>query len=224
MARVTPIPDAGATVVVVAGGTGVVGSEVVRRLVADGLRVVVPTRHPETHEAPFGARLVGVDWEHPTGLRDVLAEPGWRPRAAVAALGGWWIGPQLVDVTPSDWRAILDSHLTAHWLAVRALAPVLVGPDPAYVLLGGAAATDPMPGSGPINVTGAAQRMLMRVLRAEEVGRRVRFAEVNVRAAVRGDERNLEPDRTVAPREVADAVARVLAAPSTGPVVEVTPG
>ncbi|MCB2176988.1 MAG: hypothetical protein KQH57_14345 [Actinomycetales bacterium] len=213
---------ADAPVVVVAGGTGLVGGAVVDRLVGAGMRVVLPTRGAGPAEPPPGVRVVpGVDWERPDALTSVLDEPGWAPRAAVAALGGWWLGPQLVDVEPDTWRSILESHLTSHWLAARALAPRLAGPDPVYVTLGGAAATEAMPGSGPINVTGAGQRMLLHVLRAEEIGQRVRFHEVSVGAAVRGDDRNLDPADTVDRREVASAVARVLADAGSPAVVEV---
>lgn len=213
---------ADAPVVVVAGGTGLVGGAVVERLAGAGARVVVPTRAAGPAHPPPGVRVVpGVDWEHPDTLASVLDEPGWAPSAAVAALGGWWLGAELVDVAPDTWRAILESHLTSHWLAVRALAPRLVGPDPAYVMLGGAAATEAMPGSGPVNVTGAGQRMLLHVLRAEEIGRRVRFHEVSVGAAVGGDHRNLDPASTVDRRDVAAAVARVLTDAGAPAVVEV---
>ncbi len=208
-------------VVVVAGGTGLVGAAVVARLVGDGVRVVVPSRSSGT--TIEGARAVMVDWDHPEPLLSLLGEPGWQPRAVVAAIGGWWLGPDLVDIEPSTWRALIESHLTAHWLVARSLAPVLMGADPAYVMLGGAAATDPMPGSGPINVTGAAQRMMLEVLRGEAIGRRVRFTEVNVRAAVRGDDRNLDPAESVTREAVADMVAQALADPSSPAVLEVAP-
>lgn len=210
-------------VVVVAGGTGLVGGAVVERLVADGARVVVPTRGPAPHGLPAEARVVpGVDWEHPGALLAALGEPGWAPHAAVVALGGWWLGPQLVDLDLATWRSMLESHLTSHWLAARVLAPVLVGPDPVYVMLGGAAATEPMAGSGPVNVTGAGQRMLLRVLRAEPIGQRVRLHEVSVGAAVADDDRNLDPEQTVDRRRVAAAVATVLSDPRSPEVVEVT--
>lgn len=212
-------------VVVVAGGTGLVGGAVARHLAGLGSRVVVPSRssHPDEPSAR-GVRVVpGVDWDRPDALLAVLAEPGWAPTAVVAALGGWWLGPQLVDVDPGVWRAILESHLTSHWLAARALAPRLVGPDPVYVTLGGAAATEAMPGSGPVNVTGAGQRMMLQVLRAEQIGERVRFHEVSVAAAVRGDDRNVDPEATVDLHEVAVAVTRVLVDRSAPPVVEVAP-
>ncbi len=216
------VTEPAARVVVVAGGTGLVGSAVVERLVADGHRVVVPSRRDDA-EVPEGARLVpGVDWADPIALVEALREPGWEPTAAVAALGGWWLGPQLVDVLPETWDRILAANLTAHWHAVRALAPLLGGADPAYLLLNGAAATEPMPGSGPVNVAGAGQRMLVRVLREEPIGARVRFGEVSVLAAVSGDERNLDPDAEVERGAVADAVARTLADPRAPAVVEVS--
>lgn len=221
MPDVSPTPP----VVVVAGASGLVGGAIARSLAAGGWRVVAPVRgavQPPGLDGVAGVRAVtGVDWARPDALRAALAEPGWAPRSAVAALGGWWQGPELVDLDVATWAALLDSHLTSHWLAARALAPQLVGPDPAYVALAGAAATEPMPGSGPVNVTGAAQRMLLEVLRAESVGARVRFHEVAVMAAVAGDDRNLDPASTVPLDAVGSAVARVLTDPASAPVVEV---
>lgn len=207
-----------------AGATGLVGGAVARRLAADGWRVVAPVRGaaPDGLAGLPGVRAVpGVDWAQPDVLRDVLAEPGWAPRAAVVALGGWWQGAELVDLDAATWAGLLDSHLTAHWLAARALAPLLQAPDPVYVALAGAAATVPMPGSGPVNVTGAAQRMLLEVLRAESIGARVRFHEVAVMAAVAGDDRNQDPEESVPLDDVTRAVERVLGDPASAPVVEV---
>lgn len=190
-------------VVVVAGATGHVGGAVARHLAAAGSRVVAPVRGAvapglEGAPAPAGLRVVPhVDWARPHVLHAVLDEPGWAPHAAVVALGGWWAGPDLVDLEPAAWSALLESHLTSHWLAARALAPRLTGADPAYVALGGAAAITAMAGSGPVSVTGAAQRMLLEVLRAEAIGARVRFHEVSVLAAVAGDDRNLDPESSV---------------------------
>ncbi|HQY32995.1 NAD-dependent epimerase/dehydratase family protein [Actinotalea sp.] len=223
-------PPATDPVVVVAGGTGLVGSAVVAALRARGTRVVVPTRRNTRHDdaprspADDGVRTVQVtSWEDPHELRAVLAEPGWHPGAAVAAIGGWWLGPELVALDPATWRGLVESHLTGHFLVVRALAPLLTGPDPAYVLLNGAAATEPMAGSGPVSVTGAAQRMLLEVLRAETLGARVRFHEVDVTVSVAGDERNLDPAHTVPVEQVAAAVVDVLDRPASPAVVPVAP-
>jgi len=210
-------------VVVVAGGTGAVGGAVVRRLVATGVRVVVPTRGGAA-SVP-GARVVaGVDWDEPSGLVDVLADPGWRPCAVVAAAGGWWLGPQLTDLDPAAWRDLLESRLTAHMLMARALAPLLIGPDPASVMLGGAAGERPMVGSGPVSVAGAGQRMLLHVLRTEPIGVRVRFHEVCVGAAVEGDIRNIAPVTTIPRERIAAEVERVLVDRTAPAVVRVDGG
>lgn len=214
-------PGPGTRVVVVAGGAGTVGGAVVRALLARGDEVVVPTRGDGTG-APSGSRVVpGLDWDEPVALVDALEHWGLRPTAAVAALGGWWRGAALVEVEPGQWRSLLESHLTAHLRAVQVLAPRLVGADPAYVLLGGAAAEEPMPGSGPVNVAGAAQRMLLHALRAEGLPRRVRFHEVNVGAAVAGDSRNLDPAAEVTREEVASGVLAALDDPGTPAVLRV---
>lgn len=209
----------------VAGGSGLVGGAVVDRLLDDGARVVLPSRSPGGPLARAGhpgLRCVHVgDWATPSGLLAVLAEPGWAPTAAVAAVGGWWRGPDLVDLDVVTWRSLVESHLTGHYLAVRALAPLLTGQDPAYVMLGGAAATEPMAGSGPVSITGAAQRMLLEVLRAERIGQRVRLHEVQVAVSVAGDDRNVAPAATVEAAQVAGAVASVLADPSSPAVVRV---
>ncbi|HWS58018.1 MAG TPA: SDR family oxidoreductase [Actinotalea sp.] len=217
----TPSAD---RVVVVAGGTGLLGGAVVAALRGRGARVVVPSRRRAAVGDDDGVRSVQVgNWEDPRELVAVLGEPDWHPDAVVASIGGWWLGPQLVDLAPSVWREILESHLTGHFLVARALAPRLRGADPVYVLLNGAAATEPMAGSGPVSVTGAAQRMLLEVLRSEAIGSLVRFHEVNVRVAVAGDARNLDPEATVGADRVAAAVLAVLDDPRSAPVVPVAP-
>lgn len=224
------MPDSQPTapVAVVAGASGLVGGAVAVRLASAGWRVVAPVRGsaaPDDLAAVPGVRVVpGVDWRRPDALSAVLREPGWVPRAAVVALGGWWRGPELVDLDEATWAGLLDSHLTSHWLAARALAPLLAGPDPVYVALAGAAATEPMPGSGPVNVTGAAQRMLLEVLRAEAIGARVRFHEVAVMAAVAGDDRNVDPAEQVPLDAVVAAVERALGDRGARPVERVLPG
>lgn len=221
-------PTLGSRVVVVAGGTGVVGRAVVRALVAAGARVIVPTRAAAAADGAVETTRSGVlivpvvSWADPREIGEVARAHGWRPDAAVASLGGWWIGTQLVDLTPEQWEALIRDHLTSHFLAARALAPLIVGgPDPVYVALNGAASREAMAGSGPVSVAGAGQRMLLDVLRREDLGSAVRFHEVCVRAAVAGDDRNLDPQTEVTGEQVADAVLRVLTDPAAPPECDV---
>ncbi len=209
MARVGE-PSVSGRVVVVAGGTGVVGSAVAVALLARGARVVVPTRRGDGVVPDGVRRVVLPHWDDPAELSAVLAEPGWQADAAVAAIGGWFKGADLLDLDLERWRRMLESHLTGHLLVARALLPALIGADPAYVMLNGAAAEEPMPGSGAVNVTGAGQAMLLDVLRAERIGARVRLHEVRVMHAVAGDDRNEDPAGTIAPGAVARAVVDVI--------------
>lgn len=202
-----------------AGGAGFVGRLVVEALLAEGARVLVPTRRPgaleaatDGHDAGERMAVVGVrSWDDPVEIAVALADRAWVPDAAVVAVGGWWIGTPLLDLPPDAWRGLVESHLTAHFLAARALLPLLAGADPAYVALNGAAAREPMALSGPVSVAGAGQAMLLDVLRAE--GTPVRLHEVAVLAAVAGDDRNLEPVASVTGRDVARAVLGVLEDP-----------
>ncbi len=202
-------------VVVVAGGTGVVGSAIAEELLRRGARVIVPTRRADAHVPEGARRVVLADWEEPVALHAAFAERGWTPHAAVAAVGGWSKGVDLVDLPVARWRQMIESHLTAHFLVARALLPVLVGEDPVHVMLNGAAAEQPMPGSGAVNVTGAGQAMLLDVLRAEAIGARVRLHEVRVMHAVVGDERNEDPGSTAEPDAVARAVLDAIGDPGS---------
>ena len=233
----TPLSD---RVVVVPGGRGFLGSRIVDALVGAGARVVVPTRGPGGNpmdgplpgavtEAPASAttaRVVVVrDWSQPDELSAVLAEPGWRPDAAIVAIGGWVLVPPLTELDPDTWRALVESHLTGHFLALRATAGLLTGDDPVYITLNGSASREPMAGSGPICAAGAGQRMLVDVLRLEESrrGSRLRVHEVLITAAVTGDDRHLTPVAEVSPQAVTTAVLQTLTTPTTPPLVEVNP-
>lgn len=220
--------------VVVVGAAGYVGSRLTAGLAHAGRTVLAASRRQLAGAAPDGL-VRPVTYVDVTGLgdavraacdRDGLALPG----AVVASIGGWHLGDRLLDEPDlGGWHDMLDSHLTAHLAAARALVPLLresAAPHPAYVVLNGAARTEPMAGSGAVNVTGAGLAMLVRVLDLEErvpaAGRRpVRFHELVVDHAVAGDDRNVAPDRTVAPARLVEALSAILDDPAARAVVHV---
>jgi NAD(P)-dependent dehydrogenase (short-subunit alcohol dehydrogenase family) len=174
---------------VVAGGAGVAGGAVVEALLRRGATVAVPSRSK--------ARVESLDRSSP-GLRAYLVPDLPEPLAAtvatrdsiigelgpidgvVASLGAWWEGSPLLDLSPAEWHRLVTDNLTSHFVAARAYLPVLLDrPDAVYVALAGIAADLAVAGSGPISVTGAGQRMLLRVLAAELRGR-VRLHEVTI--------------------------------------------
>ena len=185
--------------ILVLGGAGIAGETVVHALLNRGATVVVPSRSDENlhrllggiDESPAGLgghrdrlhTLIG-DIGTPGGaaaVRDTIAEEIGEVDAIVASLGGWWEGEYLVDLPSATWERILRDNLTSHFLAARTFLPILADrEDPVYVMLAGIAAELPVPASGPISVTGAAQRMLMQTLAMEPIAKQVRLHEVAV--------------------------------------------
>jgi NAD(P)-dependent dehydrogenase (short-subunit alcohol dehydrogenase family) len=178
---------------VVAGGAGVAGECVTGALLRRGATVAVPSRSParldrlrsglDTAVLPRLHEILG-DVGDPVGVTDVrdrvTAEIGPLD-GVIASLGAWWEGAPLSEVPYEVWQRILHDNLTAHFLVARAFLPLLRDrPGGVYVALSGIAALRPIPLSGPISVTDAAQTMLMRVLAAELADDPVRIHEVVV--------------------------------------------
>lgn len=243
--------------VLVVGAGGHVGAGLARELVAAGRPVLAASRSVDRLEAlarrvaddagPARAALLtlvpypGLEGpDGPDGLgaavRAAVADGAPAPVAAVAAVGGWWQGQHVLDLPLDAWRGFLDSHLTAHLEAVRAVVPLLAtAPDPVHVVLNGAASHEAMVGSGPVSVTGAALSMLVQVLRAEQAaasrtvpaGRAgrdrpaVRFHELVLEDSVTGDDRNVDPARRLTPAQAARALERLVDDARSADVVRV---
>ncbi len=76
------------------------------------------------------------------------------------------------------------------------------------------ARSPPFADAGGISITGAAQRMLIDVLRVGRLADRVRFCELVLMAAVVGDGRNLDPASEIAADRIADGLVRLLTDPT----------
>lgn len=160
----------------VAGGTGGVGTGIVRALLDRGDTVVVPSRSTDSLDdlrqrlADPGDRLVGVvgDLGTPVEAATVAAQAGELDHAVVS-VGGWWSGPPARELEPDELDRVLGFGLHAHLAAARALLPVLDGVDGAtYVMINGSGALAPVDGSSAVVVSAAAQLMLARALDLEQ--------------------------------------------------------
>lgn len=186
---VIPGPDLRDRRVVVPGGTGTVGSGVVRRYLAAGAQVVVPTR-TEQRAAEFRSALgeLATDRLHLV-VHDYSVAPAAERVAAqmerslggvddvVAPIGGWWAGKQLWEVSDADWSGAFVGLLTAHLSVVRAFLPRMSAVG-AYTVVVGESATFPVPGSGLVSMEQAALLMMQQVLAAEAGAGRRAFALV----------------------------------------------
>jgi NAD(P)-dependent dehydrogenase (short-subunit alcohol dehydrogenase family) len=169
--------------VLVAGGAGAVGEGVVERFLADGWRVLVPSRSQARLDAQrerLGApeNLFGLlgDVGSPSGagaLRDRLRGDGLRLSAVVASIGGWRSGPLLVDTPLDEWRSVLDGNLTSHLVLAQAFLPMLPSGG-AYTIVVGDTAEAPVRGAGPVSVAASSVLMLSRALALESAGKGVR--------------------------------------------------
>jgi NAD(P)-dependent dehydrogenase (short-subunit alcohol dehydrogenase family) len=166
--------------VVVAGGAGGVGEGIVRALLKHGARVLVSSRNEEKlrglqaycQDIPTGELLPLVgdlgDEESARALQSQIYERFRELDVAVASLGGWWQGKPLTSVDMPTWDRILRENLTAHFLAVKMLVPLLHPKTGSYVHVNGFGAEQPYPMAGPVAMAAAAQKSMALTL-AEEL-------------------------------------------------------
>ncbi len=197
--------------VVVLGAAGEVGEGLVRRLRAFGAYVVAVSRAPARLARLQDAPPPGGDRRRPGALATQLGDVGHEDGAmrlrddllarhgpldaVVASLGGWRQGAGVTDTPLDAWRETLDQSLTAHFLAARALLPVIADrPGASYTLINGGAALHPVPGAGAMCVSAAGQLMLAHVLAAEYGGRAVRVNALVLGTPVRTRSRPVGPE------------------------------
>ena len=131
---------------IVTGGTGALGREVVRALLAGGASVAVPYREEEgwralREEMAAGARLSGA----PVDLADVAATARFVEEAAarlgnltgVAAIAGAYAGSgPLPDAPADEWTRMMHANLDSAYSICRAALPHLRQSHGAIVTVG----------------------------------------------------------------------------------------
>jgi NAD(P)-dependent dehydrogenase (short-subunit alcohol dehydrogenase family) len=139
----------------VTGGTGGLGAAVTDAFLADGWRVVVPTR-PNGGALAAGAQegveLVEADLFEPTGAAqsvEVAAREADAPvRALVNLIGGYSGGARVEETSLSEFEAQLTLNLRPTFLAVSAALPQLKARAPtAIVCVSSRAAIRPFSGA-----------------------------------------------------------------------------
>ncbi|MFJ5108094.1 MULTISPECIES: SDR family oxidoreductase [unclassified Glutamicibacter] len=183
----TKQPALSAHRVVILGGTGRVGEGIVRSWLAAGAEVIIPTR-TENRGKELLARLENIDTANlelvvgeytsftaATDMAQRITGEFGDVTDVIAAIGGWWQGKPLWEVTESEWQRFNLDLSTAHVANVRAWLPLLA-PAGSYHLVLGGSATTPVPGASIINMEQAGLLMMHRVLSAEAGTQRRVFA------------------------------------------------
>ncbi len=179
------------TTAVVAGGTGSVGEGIVRTLLSEGARVIVPWRSEEKKNVLYRSiadedrdrlvfRQVALDDESSVvSFRDWLEETEPRLDLAVACLGGWYYGYSLHNMPYADWQRIIKNHLETHFLFGRSIVSLMhKRHHGTYVMINGGASKLVAPESGVVSIVAAAQKMMAKVFAEEAHGTEVRVYSV----------------------------------------------
>ena len=212
--------------VVVAGGTGNVGTHIVGGLLEHGATVAVPSRSEEKVRSmrdylaarsgpPALDRLatfvgdVANEAEADTVARSIVAAVG-TPNAVVATLGGFVPAPSLLTADPENLRTALEHYAVAHFSVARTFLPRLRADGGRYVFVNGPLAFGPWKGSGAglVSIATAAQQMLFRVLAQELEETPVEVLELVTHAFVR--ERETQPGSPLPAEAVGRYVAYLL--------------
>jgi NAD(P)-dependent dehydrogenase (short-subunit alcohol dehydrogenase family) len=217
--------------IVVAGGTGALGTALVQALLAGGARVAVPFRSAASFDRlrealPAAGGLWGAQAE-------IATVPGARVflDAAVAALGGLdgvaivsgayaGSGP-LADSPEDEWPAMMTANLEATHAVCRAALPHLVAGGGSVVTVASRLVDQGGAGSAAYVVSKAAVAALTRVLALEYKGRGVRFNCVAPGTIDTADNRKAMPSADRSGWTDPAAIARVIAhllSPASSPV------
>lgn len=208
--------------IVVAGGTGNIGSLLVQELLRQGATVVVPTRSRESLSAlhDFLAsrssveRLRGFvgDSADPDTQMDLLkritAEIGPLD-AAIASLGRFQSASSLLHTKRAQFQAVLDDYLLAHFCVAKLFLNEIVKRCGTYIFINGPLAFSPWKGTALVSMATAAQHMLFQSLAKELTESPVNVVELVNYAFVR--ERATQPSSAL-PGEATGAYAAWLIA------------
>jgi NAD(P)-dependent dehydrogenase (short-subunit alcohol dehydrogenase family) len=158
----------------VTGGTGGLGSAVVRAFLEDGWRVVVPwVAERELERAPAHdlVELVQADLFDPDAVAAVVGAAGRSLRAVVNLVGGFAMGGRVHETPVEDFEGQFRLNLRPTYLVCAAAIPVLLGNDvPArgsIVCVSSRAALRPFPGAAGYIASKAAVLAFVDALAAE---------------------------------------------------------
>jgi NAD(P)-dependent dehydrogenase (short-subunit alcohol dehydrogenase family) len=208
--------------VLVAGGTGYLGSAVVRELLSSGFDVVatwiVASERERLSSEPV--ELIEVDLFDPVAVDAAVA--GVADLEAVANLvGGFADGPRVHETDPEDFARLMRLNVTPAFLLARAAMPRLVERGGgAFVGVSARTALRPYPGAAAYSTAKAAVLALIQALDVEYRRDGVRCNAILPSVIDTPANREAQPDadhsKWVPPEEIA-RVVRFLVSPESAP-------
>jgi NAD(P)-dependent dehydrogenase (short-subunit alcohol dehydrogenase family) len=216
--------------VLVAGGTGYLGSAVVRELLSSGFEVaatwIVESERERLVSEPV--ELIEVDLFDPAAVDAAVARVG--DLEAVANLvGGFADGPRVHETDPEDFARLMRLNVTPAFLLARAAMPRLIERGGgAFVGVSARTALRPYPGAAAYATSKAAVLALIQALDVEYRREGVRCNAILPSVIDTPANREAQPDadhsKWVAPEEIAKVVRFLVSAdsaPTSGAAVPV---
>jgi NAD(P)-dependent dehydrogenase (short-subunit alcohol dehydrogenase family) len=208
----------------VTGGTGGLGTSVVRTLLDDGWRVVVPwivERELERIEEHPQLELVRADLFEPDPVAEVARVAGESLRAVVNLVGGFAAGGRVHETPIEDFEAQFRLNLRpTHLVCGAALPALLAAGEGAIVCVSTRAAVRPFPGAAGYIASKAAVLAFVDALAAEYTQDGIRanaiLPSVIDTPANRASMPDADHSKWVTPEQIA-RVVRFLCSPDSAP-------
>jgi NAD(P)-dependent dehydrogenase (short-subunit alcohol dehydrogenase family) len=176
-------------IVLVPGGAGNIGGNIVRGALRAGATVIALSREAQRFErlerfinASGSAKnlvtLVGDvgDERDILRLRDEIVGRFGKLDAVIASLGGGMMEQRLVDMPLDVWNEVLHNNLASHFLSAKTFLPLLLQRNQGvYLLISGYGGEVAWAGSAPVSIAAAGVISLGRNLAAEHKDSHVRI-------------------------------------------------
>ena len=211
---------------IVTGGTGGLGTAVVKRLLNDGWRVVVPwimERELERVERSDGLELIAADLFETDSVRQVVelaaGDPAKPLRGLVNLVGGFAAGGRVHETAVEEFERQFRLNLRPAYLVTQAAVPhMLEAGDGSIVCVGTRAAVQPFPGAAGYIASKAAVIAFAQAVAVEYKQEGVRcnaiLPSVIDTPANRASMPNADHEKWVKPAEIAGVISFLLSSDS----------
>lgn len=165
-------------IIIVAGGAGEVGEGIVKVLLNEGAKVIIPLRNERKGEVlrellgnPYNLFFIESrvsNLEEAENLKKEALDQFGKIDMVVASLGGWYQNGRLDEVPQEDWLVVMNNSLNAHFTLAKVMMNYFHSTNQGmYVMINGGASEMVVPQAGIMSVTAAAQKMIAQVLHYE---------------------------------------------------------